>query len=149
MSPTLWTGNTTCKFHSAIIPEVDLAQYLHTVSKAFLSVVMWLYIRYTNFTLITNTSPKPEVAITGSSYTFFTVGGYWRITVNKWFTVYWTILCVIIDIDMVHFITPTHMKRSSCRPDVVKHYGGSETGSCLHKLHNNVYNVFRVVTRVL
>jgi len=31
------------------------------------------------------------------------------------------ILCVIIDIDTVNFMTPTHMKRSSCRPDVVKY----------------------------
>ena len=25
------------------------------------------------------------------------------------------------------------------------YYGGSKTGSCLHNLHNNVYNVFRAV----
>jgi len=42
------------------------------------------------------------------------------------------ILYVITDID-IHYLTPTHMKQRSCRPDVVDiYYGGPAWNHLIH-----------------
>jgi len=96
-----------------------------------------------------DTAPKPEVVTTGSSYIFYCR----RLLKNYSEKVLHSLLNDFVRHNRHRHGTFYNADAQETKQLQTKcskiYYGSSETGSYLHKLHKNVYNVFCVVTHVL